>query len=167
MIPNFLVLLGAAFVPFLIAMIWFSPKLFGGENWNRIAEIPASKSGKPVKPAKLILSILLNYLLSLGIWTVCVHPSGAVGMVSGDFEALKTGVGGAFMKEYAMNNLNFGHGFFHGIFPSLMFFVLPILGYVTIFERKSTKYLLVNIGYWLISLCLMGGIICQWGWMLV
>jgi hypothetical protein len=39
--------------------------------------------------------------------------------------------------------------------------VLPIMGTNALFERKSFKYVLINVGYWTISLALMGGILCQ------
>ncbi|WP_308224826.1 DUF1761 domain-containing protein [Flavobacterium sp. J372] len=32
-----------------------------------------------------------------------------------------------------------------------------------LFERKSAKYVLINAGYFIVSLAIMGGIICQWG----
>tara|TARA_B110000091_G_C13629440_1_gene396476 strand:- start:583 stop:726 length:144 start_codon:yes stop_codon:yes gene_type:complete len=39
---------------------------------------------------------------------------------------------------------------------------LPILATNAMFEAKGFKYIAVNAGYWIISLALMGGIVCQW-----
>jgi hypothetical protein len=44
-----------------------------------------------------------------------------------------------------------------------IFIALPILATQAMFERKSLKYVLINAGYWIITLALMGGIVCQWG----
>jgi len=164
MLPNFPVLIGAAFIPFIFGYIWFHPRVFGGENWKRIAGLTEEQSQKPVSPFKLFLTLILNFLLAFGLYNVCVHGAGVFGMVSADTEALTSGTAKAFLDEYAMNHASFGHGMIHGFAPALMTFVLPILGYVVIFEKKSTKYLFVYLGYWFISLTLMGGVIGQWGW---
>ena len=70
------------------------------------------------------------------------------------------------MDEYGQTHLHFGHGVLHGGIAAV-FTVFPILGYATIFERKSFKYFWVNALFWFISMMLMGGIICQWGWQVI
>jgi hypothetical protein len=40
-----------------------------------------------------------------------------------------------------------------------IFIVLPIIGINSIFERKSFKYVLIHVGYWALTLALMGGVI--------
>jgi hypothetical protein len=55
----------------------------------------------------------------------------------------------------------FKHGAFHGFFGS-MIFALPILGTNAMFEQKGWKYILVNMGYWAITLTVMGGVVCAW-----
>jgi hypothetical protein len=39
---------------------------------------------------------------------------------------------------------------------------LPILAIQAMFERKTIKYVAINAGYWIITIALMGGIVCQW-----
>ena len=41
-----------------------------------------------------------------------------------------------------------------------LFVALPIIGINALFERKSAKYVALHLGYWAISLALMGGVIC-------
>jgi hypothetical protein len=65
-----------------------------------------------------------------------------------------------FMAKYGNNFRTFKHGVFHGILSSL-FIVLPILATNAMFERKGFKYIAINVGYWTISMALMGGVICQ------
>ena len=43
-----------------------------------------------------------------------------------------------------------------------MFVVLPVLSIIAMFEKKSVKYVAINAGYWVVTLAIMGGIICQW-----
>jgi hypothetical protein len=48
----------------------------------------------------------------------------------------------------------------HGSMAGL-FFALPILGINAIFERRGLKYTLLHTGYWVITLGLIGGVLCQ------
>lgn len=166
MVPNMFVLLGCAFIPFFIAYIWFHPKVFGGDNWKEIAGLTEKQAAITVSPLKLGLSVLLNFFLAFGVYCLTVHASGVFGLVAGNEELLKTGTTAAFLAEHGQNHTTFGHGMVHSL-QSFICFVLPILGYAVIFERKSTKYLLVYTGFWLVSLALMAGVISQWGWKLV
>lgn len=53
----------------------------------------------------------------------------------------------------------FKHGSFHGIIGAI-FFALPILGINALFERRGAKYIFLHLGYWVITMALMGGVIC-------
>ncbi len=165
MTPNFLILAASAFIPFTLGYFWFSEKLFGGAYWDQIAQVPEEKHG-PAKMGLLFSSLILNFFAAFGIYCLTVHASGVFGLMGGDAEAMKVGTAGAFMAEHGQNFLTFKHGLVHGIQATLVM-VLPAYGYVTIFEKKGWNYLLVNLGYWLIALSLMGGVISQWGWQVV
>ncbi|MBL4587462.1 MAG: DUF1761 domain-containing protein, partial [Flavobacteriales bacterium] len=65
-----------------------------------------------------------------------------------------------FKEQYGTVHRSFGHGAAHGLAASL-FFVLPVLGINALFERKGFKYIAINVGYWMLTLILMGGVICQ------
>lgn len=162
MLPNFLTLIGAAFIPMFIGYIYFHPSVFGGNKWDNLAQIPSDKR-KDVSTIKLLLTIVLNFFIAFGLFVLCVHQFGAFSMVGGETELLHSGVGGAFMQEYGGSHLSFGHGALHGGFQGSLGFAIPILGYVTIFEHKSFKYFLTYLGYWIINLTLMGGCIGAWG----
>ncbi len=162
MLPNFLTLAGSALIPFVIGFIYFSPALFGGERWFNLANI-ANDKRQDVSLPKLLLTIVLNFFIAFGLFLICVHQFGAFSMVGGNAELLHTGAGAAFMEAYGASHLSFGHGAMHGACIGTLAFVVPILGYVTIFERKSIKYFLVYLGYWIINLALMGGCIGAWG----
>ena len=52
-------------------------------------------------------------------------------------------------------------GIFHGIITGI-FLILPIVAINAMFERRGYKYIFINAGYWLVSLAIMGGIICAY-----
>jgi hypothetical protein len=66
-----------------------------------------------------------------------------------------------FFDLYGTNFRTFKHGAFHGALASL-FFALPIIGIIALFEKKTFKYVAIHTGYWLVTLALMGGVICNW-----
>jgi len=161
MTPNFPVVLASALIPFLVATVWFHKSLFGGEKWHSMADMPEEKA-TPVKPLKLVLSIFLNVFLAFGMYLFSIHETGVFGMVGGETELMKTGTAAAFLAEYGGRFHTWTHGLAHGLGATL-FYVLPILGYVAIFEKKSIKYFFVYLTYWLITLKLMSIVICLWG----
>ena len=66
------------------------------------------------------------------------------------------------MLEFGDRFRTFKHGALHGTLIGLLF-VTPILGTIALFEQKSFKYVAINGGYWVITLALMGGVLCQFG----
>ena len=47
---------------------------------------------------------------------------------------------------------------FHGVWNTILF-VAPILVTGGLFEQKSWKTILINIGYWAVTLMIMGGVL--------
>lgn len=43
-----------------------------------------------------------------------------------------------------------------------IFLILPAFAINALYEMKSAKYVLVNAGYFVVSLTIMGGILCAW-----
>lgn len=162
MTPNIIVIVASALIPFVIATVWFYKSVFGGTHWHSMAEMSAEKSATPVKPIKLLLSIILNLFLAFGMYLFSIHEAGVFGMVGGETELMQTGTAAAFLAEYGGRFHTWTHGLAHGLGATL-FYVLPVLGYVVIFEKKSSKYFWVYLGYWLVSLTLMSIVICLWG----
>jgi uncharacterized membrane protein YhaH (DUF805 family) len=52
----------------------------------------------------------------------------------------------------------FGHGATHGII-TCMFLIVPVIGTITLFERRSFKYAISHILYWLITFAVISGIV--------
>jgi hypothetical protein len=65
-----------------------------------------------------------------------------------------------FFDTYGMRFRTFKHGALHGTIAGF-FLALPIIGITSLFERKSFAYIAIHVGYFIVSLALMGGVICQ------
>ena len=66
-----------------------------------------------------------------------------------------------FMSQFGDNYRTFKHGALHGTLTGITF-ALPIIGIVSLFERKGWAYIGIHAGYWTLTLALMGGIISAW-----
>ena len=89
-----------------------------------------------------------------------IHQIGPMGMVGGDIENALPSYA-AFMADYGDAHRTFGHGALHGAMSGV-FVALPIIGTNALFERKGAKYILVNSGYWIATMTVMGAIVCGW-----
>lgn len=162
---NWLALLVAAFVPTIIGFIWYNPKVLG-TAWMKAADMTEEKMKGANMPLVFGLSLVLSFMLALSIGFIVIHqthinsilidevgfgdPTSEVGILLANF-----------MAKYGNNFRTFGHGAFHGIITGILL-VNPILATNAMFERKGFKYIAINCGYWIITLALMGGIICGW-----
>ncbi len=166
MTPNFLVLLGAALVPMIMGFIWYNPKVFG-TVWMKAADMTEEK----MKGAKMglifFLSDVLSILVAMALNFIGIHQGNMVSTLANEPGMMEQS-GEAwdyfqnFMANYGDRFRTFKHGLFHGILDGF-FFATPVLATNAMFERKGFKYVAVNAGYWIITIGLMGGVICQWG----
>ncbi|MGB3607164.1 DUF1761 domain-containing protein [Psychroserpens sp.] len=155
--PNFLAIIVAAIVPVVLGFIWYNPKVFGAA-WMRAAEMTEVK----IKSGNIAIifgvSLVLSLILSFFTIFLVVHESGVYGMTEGQMDGATTQ---AFLEEWAGRYRSYKHGALHGGMAGVMF-ALPVIGINALFERKSWKYILINAGYWVITLAIMGSIISGW-----
>jgi hypothetical protein len=162
---NWLAVLVAAFVPTAIGFIWYNPKVFGNAR-IKAADMTEGKIKSGNMPLIFGLSFLFSLMLSIIMNNFAIHQMNVPGIFANDpglsDPNSETGKFLAdFMAKYGNNFRTFSHGFVHGIIAGL-FFSLPILATNAMFERKGFKYIAVNAGYWIVTLAIMGGIICAW-----
>ncbi len=162
---NFTAVLVAAIVPLIIGFIWYNPKVFG-TAWMRSIGVNSPEEMKPGASMALIfgISLLFACMLSLSMSSMVIHQMGITSLLQGmpeakdaKIELLVNGV----PLDYASRFRTFGHGALHG-FIGALFIVVPVLGTNALYESRGFKYIAINGGYWMISMMLMGGIICAW-----
>ncbi len=156
---NFLAILVAAVSALVVGFIWYNPKVFGNA-WMKSSGMTEEQI-KGGNMAKIFgLALLFAFMLAFMLQPIVIHQYGAISLVGGDpTNALPSYA--AFMADYSDVFRSFKHGALHG-FISGLFIALPIIGTNALFERKSAKYIFINSGYWIVTLTIMGAIICGW-----
>lgn len=156
---NFLAIIAAAVSALVVGFVWYNPKVFGNA-WMQVADMSEEKI-KGGNMAKIFgLALFFALLLAFALQFITIHQTGAMGMVGGDpTKALPSY--DAFMADYGNAFRTFKHGALHGTIAGV-FIALPIIGTNALFERKSAKYIFINSGYWIVTLAIMGGIVCGW-----
>ena len=138
---NIWALIVAAIAPLIVGSVYYGP-LFG-KVWQKEVGMTDEelKAGNYVKI--FILSFLFAILIASTLWAQVM-------------------LGGAPGEEHgASPYLTFKHGMLHGVLLGL-FLVLPIIGTISLYERRSLRYVLLTVGYWTLSMGVMGGIINAW-----
>lgn len=154
---NFLALLLAALSSLVVGFVWYNPKVFG-HIWMKESGMTEEKMKGSNMIAIFAMSILYAFFISFILQMLVIHQFGALGMVGGDPSIAKPSYE-AFIADYGLAFRTFKHGALHGFMTGL-FFVLPVIGVNSLYERRSFKYVLVSGGYWVITCMIMGGIIC-------
>lgn len=162
---NFPIVFAAALIPLLVGFVYYHPKVFGNA-WMKAAGVSAD-GAKPNMILVFGLTYVFSVMLGVALLSIVIHQMGAYSMLVGqpgfdakaaDSEAWQMFT--AYMAKYGHTYRTFKHGALHGTL-SAIFFALPVFGINSLFERKGWKYFLINLGYWVIALALMGGVICQ------
>jgi hypothetical protein len=65
------------------------------------------------------------------------------------------------MADYGTAFRTYQHGALHGFMTGL-FLALPMTAINGLFEQKSWRYIMITAGYWIVSLTIMGAILCGW-----
>lgn len=130
---NWLSIVIAAIMPMLVGFVWYNPKVFGN-GWMKAAGLTEADAKKGNMAVIFGVSLVMAFLMSFFLL----------------FNVDGPGQEGAFDS--------FKHGAFHGGVMALML-AMPIMVTNALFEQKSLRYMLYNIGFWFVSLVLMGGIL--------
>ncbi|WP_020568148.1 DUF1761 domain-containing protein [Neolewinella persica] len=166
MVPtNFWVNFLIALVPLAVGAVYYGP-LFG-KLWQREAGV----TDEQMQNANMLKIFGLTYLYSFLFVTflplLVVHQTGLSGLFGMLPEWAESGSAlwqdlNLLDEKWGMysRHLHFGHGALHGVLGAL-FIVAPVICINGLFERKSWKYMLIHVGYWIIIMALMGGLVCQ------
>ena len=116
---NWLAVVVAALMPMVVGFTYYHPKVLGGA-WMRANGFTLESLGTGPKPVLYGVSLGLSFLLS--VW-LCGNVTGPGQLTAPDGHSYAT----------------FGHGAVHGVIISL-FVLLPVLGTLAIFERRSWNW---------------------------
>jgi hypothetical protein len=163
MILNPLILALSALVPLLVGFIWYNPKTFG-TAWMKAAEMTDDKMKGANMALIFGLTLLLGFMLAVMLNVIVIHQNGLFSLLQGEADIADPNSASSQFLNQAMQTYGdrfrtFGHGALHGTLSGL-FFALPVMGVNALFERKSGKYIAINVGFWTVTMAIMGGIIC-------
>lgn len=160
---NWLVIIGAAIIPLITGFLWYSPFAFAN-TWMKEADMTEEKIKGSNMGLIFGLTFLFGIFLSLILVSIVIHQTHYYSIMANDpamndpnsavSQATKT-----FMDTYGSNFRTFKHGAFHGALVGVLM-GLPIIGIISLFERRSRKYIFIHAGYFILTLSLMGGVIC-------
>lgn len=160
---NFAIVLAAAFIPLVIGFVWYNPKVFG-KAWMEATGLTDEKI-KNANMAKIfIVSFIFMLFIAFVMQMLVIHQIHTMAILYNqpDFaepNSTSSQLLKQFMELYGNSYRTFKHGAFHGTFSGIMI-ALPIIGVNALFERRGFKYIAINAGYWIVSMALMGGVIC-------
>ncbi len=147
----------AAIAALVVGFIWYNPKVFGNA-WMKASGMTEEKMKGGNMLVIFGLALLFAAMLASALMQMTNHQWGAQSLVGGDpLTALPSYA--AFMADYGTAFRTFEHGALHGALAGL-FVALPIIGTNALFEHKGAKYILINAGYWVVTLTVMGAILC-------
>ncbi len=156
---NLIAVLVASLATLLVGFVWYNPKVFG-TIWMNETGMTEEKAKQGNMLKIFGFTILFSLMISFIMPTIVIHQMGAYGMIGGEIhKALPSYT--AFMADYGDAFRTYKHGALHG-FISGIFIALPIIGVNAMFDQKSWKLIFINAGYWIVTLTIMGAIICGW-----
>lgn len=127
---------GAAIIPMIVGFLWYHPKTFGNA-WMQTIGMTEEKAASGNMAVTMGLSYVMAFIFTMPMVYFVNHYSMYGGEASSD---------------------TFGHGAFHGVLMALLI-ALPVLANKALFEQRSFKYVLINVGYWVVTMGLMGGVL--------
>ena len=153
---NWWLLFVTGFVPLITGFIWYHKSVFGNA-WMKASGVTPEMSKSANMGVVFGLTYLFGLMISAAMLSIVIHQM-HVGSIFADIE--DKGDMLAFLEKYGTLYRTFKHGALHG-FISGLFIALPIVGVIALFERKGGRYIFIHVGYWVVTMMLIGGILCQ------
>ena len=159
---NSYMFLVAGLIPMIIGALYYSDMIFG----KQLSEINGVKDDQMKKghhPSVYIIAYIFCCMISMVVMGMSIHQTHVFQLLMP--EVAESGsdlviVYNDLMANYGTRFRTFGHGALHGGTTSV-FFVMPLIGVLALFESRGWKYILIHSLYCMICLILMGGLLCQ------
>ena len=156
---NFLSPVVAAFTTLLVGFIWYHPKVLG-TLWIKEAGLTVDESQKENLFVIFGFTFVFSIFIGIIMQALTIHQFGALGMIGGGTKLAEAKPSfAAFMADYGTAFRTAKHGALHGFFTGL-FFAFPMIAINGLFERRSWKYIFIHSGYWIVTLTIIGAIVC-------
>ncbi len=135
---NWLAILVASASTLVVGFVWYHKSVFGTAWMKTIG-----KTEEDLQGGNMAVMFGVAFVMGIIVSMFLTHD-----ITFGDDQA-----GEQFMT--------FQHGAFHGLLAGLMV-AMPVLTVNALFEQKGWKYIAINVGYWVVSLTIVGGIVSVW-----
>jgi hypothetical protein len=159
--PNFWLLPITALIPLLVGFLWYNDSMGFGKAWLRTI----NKTEDDMKGSNMLAIFALTYLLGLflsaAVMFLVIHQM-HVNSILADTPGIQDPTSEVslylkdFMAKYGTNFRTFKHGVLHGVMSAILV-ALPVTGITALFERRSFRYVAIHVGYWMLTMGLMGG----------
>ncbi len=155
---NYLAFGLIAFVPLIIACIWYQPE-WSFLRWSGINH----KKPSELSFLQMLWCFIMSFALVFGYINLIIHQMGFyelffTDIMKGSMEAQH--IVDDFLGKYGDKHRHFGHGFFHGAINAFVF-ALPFISIQAILNEKNYKTVIFHFGYWLITSAVIGGLISE------
>jgi hypothetical protein len=130
---NWVSMVIAALIPMVMGFVWYHKAVFG-KAWMDSIGMTEEKAKNANMPVVFGVSLVMAFLLAFFF----VNFNNGPGQ-EGEYDSFK-------------------HGAFHGVFITIVV-VMPVMVTNALFEQKSWKNILNNLGYWAVTLALVGGVV--------
>ena len=148
----------------VLGFVWYNPKVFGNA-WMTASGMTDEKIKNSNMAVIFAVSFVLAIMLAFSLQFMVIHQFHVKSLFfKQPIDDATTEIGALYktiMDQFGTSYRTFKHGVFHGVIGGF-FMALPILGTNAMFERKGFKYIAINVGYWIVCLGLMGGLLSAW-----
>ena len=162
MAENWWMFFVAALIPLAVGFFLYGNMGFG-KKWMKVNGFIEEDLKKGNMGLIFGLSFLFSAFIAFALSGIVVHQTAVFQMMMPEVMESGSAAEGQFgelMAEYGGNFRDFKHGAVHGAIITV-FFVFPLIAINALFERRGWSYIMIHSGYWLVSLGLMGGLLCQ------
>ncbi len=156
--PNFYIVFLTGLIPLFVGAIYYHPKVVGNA-WMKVKKFVEKDLEGANMPLIFLVSYVLGVMISFAMIGFAVHQSALYSLLMADPVPGSEEMFNEVMDQFGHRYMTFKHGAAHGLMATV-FFALPIIATNALFERRGWKYIGIHIGYWAITLVLIGGFLC-------
>ncbi|MCB9032324.1 MAG: DUF1761 domain-containing protein [Chitinophagales bacterium] len=144
MVINWLSVVLAAFSTLVVGFIWYG--LLFKNAWIQASGVTEEKMKQAPHPAIIYgITFVLALIIAVGLQKQIIGLHLFIDKMKG---------GNGIISEQP-----FFHGAWHAFQSAFFYGLIPALVINALFDIRNWKYILINVGYWLVAVSIMGGII--------